>query len=122
MQHADARSIFDEVIETRGVEGVFEISADGFIVRSLQSRSTDPEAVAAAIASTLRSWNRIGRDMRLGKLESVLLEYKRGRVIAAPLGATCLVIVGSLHMVFAEILVKIRRSVPREGTAPAARG
>lgn len=122
MRQAEARSIFDDVIETRGVEGVFEISADGFIVRSLQSRPTDPEAVAAAIASTMRSWSRIGRDLRLGKLESVLLEYKRGRVIAAPLDATCMVVVGSMHMAFAEVLVKLRRSASGAGGTPVVPG
>jgi predicted regulator of Ras-like GTPase activity (Roadblock/LC7/MglB family) len=120
MSSADARLIFNEVVETRGVEGVFEISGDGFIVRSLQCPSTDPEAVAAVIASTMRSWNRIGQDLKLGTLRWVLLEYEHGRVIAAPLDTTLLVVVGSLHLVCAEILAKIRRSAPPPGGAPVA--
>ncbi|MBN1575418.1 MAG: roadblock/LC7 domain-containing protein [Chitinispirillaceae bacterium] len=113
MQQENAHSIFTTVVETRGVEGVFEISTDGFILRALQSRSSDPEAIAAVIAATIRFWRKIGDDLRLGRLEWVLLEYERGRMIVAHHGNTMLVIIGSLHMIYGEVLMKVRPSFSR---------
>lgn len=113
MAHNNAQSIFESVVETRGVEGVFEISADGFIIRSLQSRSSDPEAVAAAIASTMKAWKKIGNDLRMGNCSWVLLEYRYGKVVVAHYGSTILVITGSQHMVYGELLMKINSSGTR---------
>lgn len=111
MPREDVHPVFDAVVETRGVEGVFEISNDGFILRSLQSRSSDPEGIAAAIAATMRSWRKIGNDLQLGRLDWVLLEYERGRVVVAHYGTTMLVIIGSLHMIYGEVLMKVRPPV-----------
>ncbi len=95
------------MVEMRGVKGVFEIGADGFLLRALQSDAGDPEAIAAAIAATMRSWKKIGNDLQLGNLNWILLEYEQGNMIIAPFGTTMLVIIGSLHMACGEVLMKV---------------
>lgn len=103
--------IFNTLVEMRGVEGIFEISADGFILHSLQSRSSDPEAIAAEIAATIRPWRKIGNDIHIGTLNWVLLEYQKGKMIVANYGNTMLVVIGTLHMVYGEVLIKIQSTL-----------
>lgn len=101
-------SPIDTVVELRGVEGAFEISEDGFLLRALQSCTDDPEAVAAAAATAMKLWKQIGTQLKLGKLNWILLEYLEGKMIIVRYGNRMLVVFGSPHMIDGEVLVTIQ--------------
>ena len=109
MPQEAAPSPIDIIVELRGVEGAFEISEDGFLLRSLQSCTTDPEAVAAAIATAMRLWRQIGTQLLLGRLKWIMLEYIEGKMIIACYGSHMLVVFGSLRMIDGEVLKNIRQ-------------
>ena len=101
-------SPIDILIELRGVEGAFEISEDGFLLRSVQSCTEDPEAVAAAIATAMKLWRQIGTQLRLGMLKWILLEYLQGKMLIARYGNRMLVVFGAPRMIDGEVLMYLQ--------------
>ena len=101
-------SPIDIIIELRGVEGAFEISEDGFLLRAVQSCTNDPEAVAAAFATAIRLWRQIGTQLQLGMLRWILMEFLDGKMLISCFRGRLIVVFGSLHMIDGEILANIQ--------------
>lgn len=101
-------SPIDRIVELRGVEGAFEISRDGFLLRSVQSCTKDPEAVAAAFATVLGLWQQIGTRLRLGNLNWILLEFLQGKMILGCCENRLIVVFGSPRMVDGEVLANMQ--------------
>ena len=107
MPQESAPSPIDTIIELRGVEGAFEITEDGFLLRSVQSCTEDPEAVAAAIATAMRLWRKIGMQLNLGSVRWLLLEFGEGKMIIGYTGGRMIVVFGSLRMIDGEVLAQL---------------
>ena len=101
-------SPIDRIVELRGVEGAFEISQDGFPLRSVQSCTDDPEAVAAAVAAVMRLWRKIGSRLLLGNLDRVLLDFQKGKMIIGCFGSHLIVVFGTSRMVDGEVLANMQ--------------
>jgi predicted regulator of Ras-like GTPase activity (Roadblock/LC7/MglB family) len=97
----------DILVETRGVIGAYEVSSDGFLMASLDSGFSSPEAVAAVSAVTALTSERIGSGLELGGLKWILLEFKNGKVIIAKDTNKFWVVVGNEHLIFGDILLKL---------------
>lgn len=108
IDNPQAETLGDILVETRGVAGVFEVGTDGFLLHALHSGVTDPEAIAAATAVATRAGEQIGKGLNLGSLSWILLEFRQGKMIIINFQGTIWVVVGTLHMVFGDILLKIR--------------
>jgi predicted regulator of Ras-like GTPase activity (Roadblock/LC7/MglB family) len=102
-------STLEILAETRGVEGAYEAGSDGFLLGSLDSGSSDPEAVAATSAIAANTSERIGIGLGLGNLKCILLEFRNGKVIIAKEEHEICVVVGNKHVVFGDILLKLQR-------------
>jgi predicted regulator of Ras-like GTPase activity (Roadblock/LC7/MglB family) len=102
-----APSPIDDIIELRGVEGAFEITEDGFLLRAVQSCTEDPEAVAAAIATAMRLWQQIGMQLDLGSVRWLLLEFGDGKMIIGYTGGRMIVVFGSPRMIDGEVLAQL---------------
>jgi predicted regulator of Ras-like GTPase activity (Roadblock/LC7/MglB family) len=97
----------DNLVETRGVKGAYEVSSDGFLLDSLDSGFESPEAVAAVSAVAAITSERIGAGLELGGLKWILLEFKSGKVIIAKDTNKFWVVVGNEHLIFGDILLKL---------------
>ncbi len=107
MPQETAPSPIDVIIELRGVEGAFEISEDGFLLRSVQSCTEDPEAVAAAIATAMKLWRQIGTQLNLGSVHRLLLEFGKGKMIIGYTGSRMIVVFGLPRMIDGEVLAQL---------------
>ena len=103
-----ARSPIDRIVELRGVEGAFEISEDGFLLRSIQSCTDDSEAVAAAFATVMRLWRQIGIQLQLGHLRWILLEFIEGKMIIGCHENRLIVVFGTPRMIDGEVLAYLQ--------------
>lgn len=100
-------SIVEILVETRGVTGAYEVSTDGFLLDSLASGYSDPEAVAAVSAVSAISSQNIGSGLGFGNLKWILLEFQKGKVLVAQQNNKIIVVVGNRHMIFGDILMKL---------------
>jgi predicted regulator of Ras-like GTPase activity (Roadblock/LC7/MglB family) len=95
------------LVEIRGVEGAYEVGADGFLLDSLNAGTSDPEAVAAVSAVSAIASEGIGKGLGLGKLRWILLEFKEGKIIISKQGQKIIAVIGNSHMIFGEVLLKL---------------
>jgi predicted regulator of Ras-like GTPase activity (Roadblock/LC7/MglB family) len=100
-------SELEALVEIRGVEGAYEVGADGFLLDSLYAGISDPEAVAAVSAVAAITSESIGSGLGLGKLQWILLEFKDGKVIISKRNQKIVAVIGNRHMLYGEVLLKL---------------
>ncbi len=100
----------DLLMETPGVQGVYEVGIDGFLLDSLDIGNADPEAVAAISAVSAVTSARIGPMMNLGELKWILLEYTQGKMIIAQCGNKIFVVVTDNHVLLGDIFLKFQHT------------
>ncbi len=105
------KSILKELIEIRGVKGVYETGLDGFLLGSIDTGIHDPEGVAAISAFNIQSSERIGNGLDLGKVRWVLLEYKHGKVIITKYDNKILTVITDTDFMLGDLLVKLNNSI-----------
>jgi predicted regulator of Ras-like GTPase activity (Roadblock/LC7/MglB family) len=104
----------DNLIETRGVKGAYEVDTDGFLLGSIDIGAQDKEAVAAVSAVTMITSERVGEVLGLGGLNWILLEFSEGKMIMARQGAKIYVVLANNHVLLGEVIMKLRNR-PADG-------
>ncbi|MBI5509662.1 MAG: roadblock/LC7 domain-containing protein [Deltaproteobacteria bacterium] len=84
---AGLKPILNEFMIVEGVKASLVIGRDGFVIESANaSGGVDNDAIAAAISSGIGSSEVIGRELKVGKLDQGMYEYKEGMLIISLLG------------------------------------
>ena len=96
-----------------GVEAVLVISADGLPIEHASRGSTDSESVAALTATLVQYATRLGLGATRGALRTAVLEYERGLMIIAQLGAgDSLAILAAPEADIGQLLYDLRQQRP----------
>jgi len=104
----EKQTSISELIEIKGVTGVYEVDADGFLLDSLDIGIEDKEAVAAVSAITTITSEKIGKVLGLGKLAWILLEFNSGKMIIARQEEKILVIITNNHVLLGDVIIKLK--------------
>lgn len=96
-----------------GVEAVLVLSADGLPIEHASRGTFDPESVAALTATLLQYANRLGVGAGQGALRNGVMEFERGLLIVAPIGAgDCLAILAAADADVGDLLHDLRQHRP----------
>jgi uncharacterized protein len=96
--------------ERDGVEAVLVLSADGLPIEHAPRQSFDPESLAALTATLVPYATRLGLSAGRGALRHAVIEYDRGLLIVAHIGAgDCLAILASAESDVGPILYDLRQ-------------
>jgi uncharacterized protein len=96
-----------------GVEAVLVISADGLPIEHSARGSADTESVAALTPALVQSATRLGLGAARGALRTGVLEFERGLMIVAQLGAgDALAIVAAPEADLGQLLYDLRQHRP----------
>lgn len=102
-----------ELAARDGVEAVLVISADGLPIEHAARGSTDSESVAALTVTLVQYATRLGLGAARGALQTAVLEYDRGLMIVAQLGAgDSLAILATPDSNLGELLYDLRQHRP----------
>jgi uncharacterized protein len=102
-----------ELAARYGVEAVLVISADGLPIEHASRGATDPDSVAALAATLVQYATRLGLGAARGALQTAVLEYDRGLMIIAQLGAgDSLAILATPQSNLGELLYDLRQHRP----------
>jgi uncharacterized protein len=96
-----------------GVEAVLVLSADGLAIEHASSVPFEPESLAALTATLGQYATRLGLGSGRGPLRTAVLEYERGLLIVAQLGAgDGLAILAAADANVGELLYDLRQHRP----------
>ncbi|HEV7364757.1 MAG TPA: roadblock/LC7 domain-containing protein [Gemmatimonadales bacterium] len=102
-----------ELAARDGVEAVLVISADGLPIEHVSRGSADSESIAALTATLVQYATRLGLGAARGALQTAVLEYDRGLMIVAQLGAgDSLAILAMPESNLGELLYDLRQHRP----------
>jgi predicted regulator of Ras-like GTPase activity (Roadblock/LC7/MglB family) len=82
------RGILDGLMKIDGITAAMVVGRDGFVIESATngSEGLESDTVGAIAASSFGSFGQMGGELRLGALDSLLLEYEMGPVAVSPAG------------------------------------
>jgi predicted regulator of Ras-like GTPase activity (Roadblock/LC7/MglB family) len=96
-----------------GVEAVLVLSADGLPIEHASEAAFDPESLAALTATLVQYGNRLGNGAGRGPLRNAVIEYERGLLIVAQIGAgDCLAILAAADADVGDLLYDLRQHRP----------
>lgn len=96
-----------------GVEAVLVLSADGLPIDHASRGTFDPESVAALSATLVQYATRLGLGAGRGALRNAVMEYERGLLIVAQIGAgDCLAILAAPDADVGDLLYDLRQHRP----------
>jgi len=105
--------LLKELLEVQGVEDVVCVGRDGFVIASESRGRGDAEAIGAMISTGLGSAESIGRELNVGGLIVGTMEYGKGIVLFASLGADVLLsIVATKDANLGNIRLQAKRRMP----------
>ena len=96
-----------------GVEAVLVLSADGLPIEQASRGTFDAESLAALTATLVQYANRLGLGAARGALRDGVIEYERGLLVVAQIGAgDCLAILAAPETDLGELLYDLRQHRP----------
>jgi predicted regulator of Ras-like GTPase activity (Roadblock/LC7/MglB family) len=96
-----------------GVEAVLVLSADGLPIEHASRGPFDPDSLAALTATLAQYATRLGLGAARGALRSAVIEYERGLLVMAQVGAgDCLAILAAPEADIGPLLYDLRHHRP----------
>jgi predicted regulator of Ras-like GTPase activity (Roadblock/LC7/MglB family) len=96
-----------------GVEAALVLSADGLPIEHASRGSFDPESCAALTATVLQYATKLGLGTARGGLRTAVIEYERGLLVIAQIGAgDCLAILAKADADVGSLLYDLRQHRP----------
>jgi uncharacterized protein len=96
-----------------GVRAVLVLSADGLPIEQAAPGPFDAESLAALTATLLQYATRLGLGADSGALRNAVLEYERGLLLVAQIGAgDCLAILAEPSADVGQLLYDLRQHRP----------
>jgi predicted regulator of Ras-like GTPase activity (Roadblock/LC7/MglB family) len=96
-----------------GVEAVLVLSADGLPIEHASRGPFDPDSLAALTATLAQYATRVGLGAARGALRNAVIEYERGLLVVAQVGAgDCLAILAAPEADIGPLLYDLRHHRP----------
>jgi uncharacterized protein len=96
-----------------GVEAVLVLSADGLPIEHASRGAFDPESLAALTATVVQYATRLGLGAARGALRNAVIEFERGVLVVAQIGAgDCLAILAAPDADVGPLLYDLRQHRP----------
>jgi predicted regulator of Ras-like GTPase activity (Roadblock/LC7/MglB family) len=101
------------LVSREGVEAVLVLSADGLPIEHASHQPFEAEPLAALTATLAQYATRLGLGAGRGPLRTAVLDYDRGLLIVAQIGAgDCLAVLAKSEANIGELLYDLRQHRP----------
>ena len=110
---ASLGEVVRRLVQREGVEAVLVLSADGLPIEHASNAPFEPEPLAALTATLAQYATRLGLGAGRGALRTAVLEYERGLLVVAQIGAgDCLAVLAKSEANVGELLYDLRQHRP----------
>jgi len=106
------KGILDGLMKIDGITAAMVVGRDGFVIESATNggEGLESDTVGAIAASSFGSFGQMGGELRLGALDSILLEYEMGPVAVSPAGPDAvLAVVADRQANLGRLRIEMRR-------------
>lgn len=105
------RGILDGLMKIEGITSAIVVGRDGFVIEAVHNgEGIDGDTVGAIAASSFGSFGEMGGELRLGALDSILLEYEMGPVAITPTGPDAvLAVIADHHANLGRLRIEMRK-------------
>lgn len=105
--------VLRDLVGRDGVEAVLVLSADGLPIEHAARGAFDAESLAALSATVVQYATRLGAGAGRGPLHNAVIEYERGILVIAQIGAgDCLAILAVPQADIGALLYDLRQHRP----------
>jgi predicted regulator of Ras-like GTPase activity (Roadblock/LC7/MglB family) len=110
---ASLAEVVRRLVQREGVEAALVLSADGLPIEHASHQPFEAEPLAALTATLSQYATRLGLGAGRGALRTAVLEYERGLLIVAQIGAgDCLAVLAKSEANVGELLYDLRQHRP----------
>ena len=110
---AGLADVVRRLVTRDGVEAVLMLSADGLPIEHASHQPFEAEPLAALTATLAQYATRLGLGSGRGALRTAVLEYERGLLVVAQIGAgDCLAVLAKPDANVGELLYDLRQHRP----------
>jgi predicted regulator of Ras-like GTPase activity (Roadblock/LC7/MglB family) len=110
---ASLGEVVRRLLQREGVEAVLVLSADGLPIEHASHQPFEAEPLAALTATLAQYATRLGLGAGRGALRTAVLEYERGQLVVAQMGAgDCLAVLAQSDANLGELLYDLRQHRP----------
>jgi len=103
-----------------GVNAVCLVGRDGFLIDSIVRKGLDAEMICAIASGGFGSFESMGKQLDKGNITMMMLEFKEGPIMLAPVGDdTFLVVAADQGSNLALIRLAIKRHIDKLAVATA---
>jgi len=105
--------LLKDVLDIRGIDEVFLVGRDGFVVESLvQDEDVDMDAIGASIAGAVSKVLELETGLKAGTFKEMYVEYQNKMIICVPVSDMVLAVVASETSSLASIRFKLKKQIP----------
>jgi predicted regulator of Ras-like GTPase activity (Roadblock/LC7/MglB family) len=84
---AKLKDLLADLAKVEGVRNAVVVSRDGFVIAGTSSgNGIDNDAVGAVISAGIGSSEMMGRELSVGEMAQMMIEYKKGVIVISFLG------------------------------------
>jgi len=81
------KEVLNDLSKVEGINAAVVVSRDGFVIEgATRNGSLDAEAVGAVISAGLGSSEVMGRELNVGQMSQMMVEYGKGFIVVSFLG------------------------------------
>ena len=108
------KELLTQLARINGIDTALVVSRDGFIIEAVsRSIDIDTEAVGAVISTQIGITENIGRELKIGAFNQIMLECDRGVAMMSMVGdEVILVVMCSLGINLGNIRYQVKKVTP----------
>lgn len=108
-----SNEVLQDLIAIRGIDEVFLVGRDGFVIESLMvEEGIDMDAVGASIAGAVARSVELESHLKGGTFKEMVVEYGTKLMICVPVGDIFAAVIASETSSLASIRFKLKKTIP----------
>ena len=107
-------NLLRELAGVTGIRAALLVGREGFVIDAVtKSEGIDVEAVGATLSSEINSTEMVGREMRIGRMKQIIVEYEVGIIILSAVAKeAALAVVAEPDAMIGNVRYQVKKYAP----------
>ena len=107
-------NLLRELAGYSGIKAALLVGREGFVIDAVtKSGEIDVEAVGATLSAEIGSTEMVGREMRIGRMKNIIVEYEWGKIVlCAVTNEAALAVVTDSEAMIGNVRYRVKKFAP----------